>query len=182
MFGGFGVAFGSYGAAYGYEYDDGHPRYRNMAEKSAAALRREEEAKNKFEEAREQLESKEDLKPGTKITMELLKPSCHLTGPCWTTFLRHVRSHEGWVAKRREATAEEKQQHKETRKGKVYFIDLVFNVPKAKGIMEKKPVTAVQGISGAGSSGGMFGSPNDEEESSEDDETPAQKKAKIIDE
>jgi len=163
--------FGGYEETDG--HDDGNPRYRNMAEKSTAAL---EEAKKKFQEAREHLESPAlACGPGTKVAIGLLKPSCHLTGPCWTSFLRHVRSHEGWVAKRREATAEEKQQHKETRKGKVYFIDLVFNVPKAK-----KPVTAVQGISRAGSSGGMLASPNDdEEESSEEDETPAEKKAKI---
>jgi len=167
--------FGGFGAAYG--YDDGHPRYENYAEKSAAALRREEEAKTKFQEAREELEGREDLVAGSKITVELLKPSCHLTGACWSTFLRHVRSHEGWVAKRREATAEEKKQHKETRRGKVYFVDVVYNVPKGKP--GKKPVAAAQGSSKAGGSGDMFGSPNDDESSEKEDEKPA-KKAKII--
>lgn len=59
-----------------------------------------------------------------------MKPSTHLTQPCWTTFARHVHGFPGWTPKRRVATAEEKKQHGETRVAKCYFTDVSFN-PKA---------------------------------------------------
>merc|ERR1719186_1874950 len=113
-------------------------------------------------------EGRIDLAVGTKHTVELLKPPCHLTAACWSTFLRHVRSHEGWVAKRREATADQKKQYKETRKGKVYFVDVIFSVPKPKekekrakkdGLVQTKLVfgaskESAQGSSKAEKSGG----------------------------
>merc|ERR550519_2110436 len=122
----------------------------------------------KFQEAREQMESRDELVAGTKITVELLKPSCHLTGACWKSFRKHVISFDDWVPKRRVVTEEEKKQHKETRKGKVYFIDVVYNVPKEKQAM-KRTVDAAQGTSKAGSSGMAFGSGGDADTSSEDE-------------
>ena len=59
--------------------------------------------------------------------MQLLKPSTHLTQPCWSAFSKHVRSFPGWTPKRRVATAEEKRQHGETRQAKCYFTDVSFN-------------------------------------------------------
>jgi hypothetical protein len=69
---------------------------------------------------------------------ELLKPPTHLTDPCWRDFKRFVASHAGWSAKRREATEEEKRAHgDEKRKGKAYFVDVVFNPEKPKPAMRR---------------------------------------------
>jgi len=114
----------------GYTDDNGNPNFQNMAEKSAAATRREEQAIVKFKQAREQMEKRNDVQPGSKQTVELLKPSCHLVEACWQSFRKHVLSHNGWLAKRRVATEQEKKNHGEKRKGKVYFVDVIFSVPQ----------------------------------------------------
>ena len=61
------------------------------------------------------------------VVVQLLKPSTHLTQPCWSAFSKHVRSFPGWTPKRRVATAEEKRAHGETRQSKCYFTDVSFN-------------------------------------------------------
>ena len=48
----------------------------------------------------------------------------------------------GWEPKRIAATAQEKDAYKETRKGKVYFINVIYTVPGGKVAKKKKaPVT-----------------------------------------
>ena len=104
------------------EYGDGgESRYAGYADKSAAAKRRESAAMQAFADKRAAVEA-----DGVKVTVQLLEPSTHLTTACWTTFSRHVRSHKGWRAKRREATADEKRKAGETRKGKTFFTDVIF--------------------------------------------------------
>ena len=99
--------------------------YASMSDKSAAALRRERQAIELFHALRSQ------GTPTSKMRRLLLEPSCHLTGACWSTFSKHVRSFPGWMAKRRVATLEEKEASKEKRKGKVYFVDIVYDPAKA---------------------------------------------------
>ena len=99
---------------------------RGWAEKSAAAMRREETAVKMFETARLKMEARDDLSVGSRETVQLLKPSCHLTEACWKSFRGHVCSVEGWSTKRRVATEEEKKKHGETRKGRVYFVDVIY--------------------------------------------------------
>lgn len=111
--------------------DDFGLNRRNWAEKSNAATEREERAKAAFEQARVIMEARDDLQPGDRETVELLKPSCHLTNACWVTFRKLVISYPGWATKRRVATEEEKKQHGEKRKGKVYFTDVIYSVPKS---------------------------------------------------
>ena len=100
---GFGYGFGC--------FDDRIDRS-GFAEKSAAAQRREDAAKEAFNKIRAETEAS-----ATKdtVVVQLLKPSTHLTQPCWSAFSKHVRSFPGWTPKRRVATAEEKRQHGETR-------------------------------------------------------------------
>ncbi|XP_063684556.1 DNA-directed RNA polymerase II subunit RPB1-like [Bolinopsis microptera] len=102
---------------------------RGWAEKSAAAMRREETAVKMFETARLKMEARDDLSVGSRETVQLLKPSCHLTEACWKSFRGHVCSVEGWSTKRRVATEAEKKKHGETRKGRVYFVDVIYSVP-----------------------------------------------------
>ena len=83
-----------------------------------------------FESARLRMESRNDLQAGSTETVQLLKPSCHLTEACWKSFRKHVCGIEGWAAKRRVASEEEKKRHGETRKGKVYFVDVIYTVPR----------------------------------------------------
>ena len=72
-------------------------------------------------------------KPGNKIgPIPLTKPNCHLTGPCWRDFSRQVRQYEGWDVKRVAATPEQKKGYRETRRGKVYFINAYYTVPGSK--------------------------------------------------
>lgn len=99
--------------------------YATMSEKSAAALRRESQAIELFDALRSQ------GIPTNKTRRLLLEPSCHLTGACWSTFSRHVRSFPGWTAKRRVATLDEKEASKVKRKGKVYFVEVIYDPAKA---------------------------------------------------
>ena len=112
---GFGYGFGC--------FDDRIDRS-GFAEKSAAAQRREDAAKEAFNKIRAETEAS-----ATKdtVVVQLLKPSTHLTQPCWSAFSKHVRSFPGWTPKRRVATAEEKRAHGETRQAKCYFTDVSFN-------------------------------------------------------
>ncbi|KAL3784879.1 hypothetical protein HJC23_012482 [Cyclotella cryptica] len=66
---------------------------------------------------------------GEKIVIPLTKPNEHLTAPCWRDFSRAVRINEGWDVKRVVATPEEKKRYRESRKGAVYFINVIFTVP-----------------------------------------------------
>ena len=77
------------------------------------------------------------------MTRELLKPSCHLTTVCWSSFSKYVRTHPGWSVKRRVASEQEKLVHKETRKGKVYFVLVTFTPhKKAQKKIRKTPLAS----------------------------------------
>ena len=65
------------------------------------------------------LPSNPNLSAGVRETRNLLDPSCHLTSASWSDFSKWIRSHPGWMAKRRVASEEEKKASKETRQGKV---------------------------------------------------------------
>ena len=110
-------------------YDGWGVDRRGWADKSQAALRREQTAKEEFDKLRQTVESRSDLTPGAALKFELLKPSCHLTEACNKTFRQHVHSAPGWSAKRRAATEEEKKEHKVTRKGKSFFTSVTYLVP-----------------------------------------------------
>ena len=97
-------------------------------EKSAAALRREQEAIQSFDDFRLEASGSSNA----VICTTLLPPNQHLTAPCWKTFRDHVHSFPGWRAKRREATPQEKLASKEKRKGTVYWIDIMFVPEEAR--------------------------------------------------
>ena len=73
-----------YGGGY-YDGYDGVDRSR-FAEKSAAAQRRENAAKAAFDAAKTEVEE-----VGETATVELLKPNCHLTNACWSSFSKVSR-------------------------------------------------------------------------------------------
>ena len=136
-FGGFG-GFGGY--AYGGFYDDDGLNRGDWAEKSGAASRREEQARAAFKDLHGKTMAD---KPAAATTYELLKPSTHLTQPCWRDVKKYIVSHPGWSAKRRQATEAEKRQHGETRQSAVYFVDVTFTPPKAvKGATSAAKKTA----------------------------------------
>ena len=133
--------------------------YGRTAEKSQIALRREQIAMEKFKEAQEEMEKRTDLEPGSNHIVPLLKPSCHLSNQCWSNFYNHVRKVEGWTTKRRLTTAEEKRLYKEMRKGKVYFVDVIYNVPeKEKKVMKR---CLEEAFEKAGSSGASLNNLNE---------------------
>ena len=135
----------------GGRYTDGwgNPKFKNMADKSQAAIKRENEAKEKFNEARKEFEKSdtiEGMKARSKHRIELLQPSCHLTDACWSTFRKHVIKNERWTAKRRVATEEEKKASGEKRKGKVYFVDVVYSAPSKSAASKKNKVVPGEDI------------------------------------
>ena len=107
----------------------------SMSHVSAAAERREADAKSVFAKLRNTTML---ASPKTKTTYDLLTPSCHLTSHTWSTFRDHVRTFPGWSAKRVAASDAEKAEHKETRKGKVYFVKVVFAPPSLGDATNKK--------------------------------------------
>ena len=109
-----------------FEMDWGGPRYGDMAEKSVAAIRREDQAKSLFNTQKSATEEQARLQ-NQKTTVELLTPSCHLTGACWKSFSKYVRENKGWSIKRVEATDQQKRASGEKRKGKVYFVSVTFD-------------------------------------------------------
>ena len=108
----------------GFDFDDDHLHRGDWSEKSGAASAREEAARVAFTALVKET--------STPTTVELLKPSTHLTQPCWRDFKKFIGQHAGWSAKRRQATEAEKRQHGETRKAAVYFVDVTYKPPASK--------------------------------------------------
>lgn len=108
----------------GFGFDDDHLHRGDWSEKSGAASAREEAARVAFTALVKET--------STPTTVELLKPSTHLTQPCWRDFKKFIGQHAGWSAKRRQATEAEKRQHGETRKAAVYFVDVTYKPPASK--------------------------------------------------
>jgi hypothetical protein len=177
FFGGYG--FGAYG---GFDYDDDGLNRGDWSEKSDAASAREASARAAFTALLATQSSKAS-------TVELLKPSTHLTQPCWRDFKKFVGQHAGWSAKRRQASDAEKRQHGETRKGAVYFVDVAFKPPAqtksggtgaaGKKTIKKTPLTpAVEAAATAQMAAGMSSwmssgagkRPRDEEADDEDED------------
>mmetsp|Transcript_76933 Transcript_76933/g.154321 ORF Transcript_76933/g.154321 Transcript_76933/m.154321 type:complete len:299 (-) Transcript_76933:73-969(-) len=134
--------YSAFGGGY---FDDGGVDRSSFAEKSEAAQRREDAAKAKFDDIVAETET-----GGEKATIELLKPSTHLTGPCWSAFGKHVRSSPGWSTKRRVATEAEKRASGETRQAKCYFVDVAYTPTK-----QKKKKTATKVVASVSSSSDM---------------------------
>ena len=134
-----GGFYGGYGGFGG--FDDDSLERGDWSEKSGAASRREEEARAAFKEVHGKTTASP---PAAATTYELLKPSTHLTQPCWRDVKKYIVSHAGWSAKRRQATEAEKRQHGEKRQSAVYFVDVTFTPPKNKGATSAgKKVTKV---------------------------------------
>jgi len=116
----------------------------NFAEKSGAAELREAEAKAAF--STHKASTDETLrKPGPRA----LEPRSHaaacVVAACFRDFSRFVKTHPGWSASRRTATAQEKSDAKQKRKGKVFFVDVVF-----KPHLKKKRLAPVSTNKAAG--------------------------------
>jgi hypothetical protein len=116
-----------------------------MAPASKKALAREETAKEAFRAAKKEFE--ENILPTAKGSfgkgdhvVQLLKPNIHLTSHTWNTFNKWVKKHDGWKAKRREATPEEKKEANAYHSGKSYFMDVMYETPdpKKKAAAEKR--------------------------------------------
>ena len=104
---------------------------RHFNEKSKAAQKREDAAKDQFDAHRREQQALQvidsaHVQQALKEPTTLLQPADHLTAPCWRDFKAHVKSFAGWEAKRTTATEAQKTAAKETRKGKVYFVQVLF--------------------------------------------------------
>ena len=108
----------------GGQWDDDAVHREGFARKSGAASRREETARAAFTKA-----AAEVTIPMGKpfVRVNLLPPSIHLTTASWSDFSAWVKTHPACKASRREATAREKMDHKETRKGKCYWVDVLIS-------------------------------------------------------
>ena len=97
------------------------PRFDTFAQKSAAAMGREAEAKRAFDRIRQEVE-----RGGRPSSRELLQPNCHLTGPCYASFSKYVQAHAGWTVRRRTASDAQKRAHGVKSLSKRSFVDVSF--------------------------------------------------------
>jgi hypothetical protein len=183
---------------YGNSSDDGDfiealgdPRYRNMAPASMAALRRQGEAEDAFRKAKKEIEERE-APPTEKTTIPLLQPHCHLTTYTWGKFRKFVLEHSGWNVKRRAATPEEKTASGEKRRGKVYFVYLIYTAPTRKrsqptpiadlsGMKRAAPVTLVAHTAAAKYTKGTTATKQDGVQEDSKMAAPRAKRAKLSD-
>ena len=103
-----------------------------MAVASQHALDRETFAKerSRMVQQREAVETSTT----TMLTIQLLTPRIHLTSFTFRSFNKWVQqNYPGWRAVRREASREERRQHRAFHQGKSYFTDVVY----AKGYVYK---------------------------------------------
>ena len=83
----------------------------------------------------------------------LLQPSTHLTAPCWRDFRKWMKtSHPKWDAKKRQASDAEKVASGETRKGKVYFVDVSYKGTLAQLLADAPAASSSSGASAASAS------------------------------
>jgi hypothetical protein len=95
----------------------------NPNSKSESAKQQEKAAIAAFDAQKQVVEARAAEGDGDVITVQLLKPTSHLTINCWSAFSKHVKISPGWKAKRRVATPEEKAAYQMgSRYGKVYFV------------------------------------------------------------
>ena len=113
-----------------YEDDSLVSWYYDLPEKSAIAMRREQEAIAAFDKAREDMEARIDLVPGETVVIELLKPKCHLTSATIKSFREYVAKFDGRKVRRRSTTEEERIHHAPGLKRKSYFINVLYTSPK----------------------------------------------------
>jgi len=111
-------------------YDDGWGVNRSgWAEKSDAAIRRENAANDLFDAFLKKCASYD---PNDKsifpITEEVVKANVYLTGPCYTSFRKRVLA-KNCKVKRREATPQERKESGDKRKGKLYVINYMHRPP-----------------------------------------------------
>jgi len=125
---GFRGGWGDFGGGYGGGYGDGVDRS-GWSDKSAAALRRECQAKQLFKDFLE--ECKDKPHAAFPVTQEVVPCKVHLTNACWASFKRSVVA-KGCKAKRREATVQERIASKDKRKSRMYVISITCPVnPRA---------------------------------------------------
>jgi hypothetical protein len=109
---------------------------------SKGALEREKQAKESFRQAKCELEQTalfQSLKFGSKHTIQLLQPNFHLTQHTWGTFRDWVEeNHDGWKAKRRQASTDEMAATGCPSRGKGYFVDVVYQDPASIKTKRKK--------------------------------------------
>lgn len=63
---------------------------------------------------------------------------------------KHVKTHDNWDLKRTAATAEQKREYRESRKGTVYFVNAVFSVPGRKSSAKRKSASVSSTTTGGG--------------------------------
>eukprot|EP00037_Helgoeca_nana_P013875 m.128108 g.128108 ORF g.128108 m.128108 type:complete len:312 (+) comp22275_c0_seq2:3695-4630(+) len=152
-YGGFGGGYGGFGGFGGFGYDDDMGSLREgFARKSAAASRREGAARDAFTTAVLEVEIPPKAKFAT--VTNLLAPSTHLTNASWTDFSKWVRSHPGCRVTRRVASDAEKAAHKETRKGKCYWVDAKISREAHESAVGKAAPAPAPAAVSAGPSGG----------------------------
>lgn len=100
----------------------------SFSDKSAAAQRREDQAKAAFLRLKQDTEA---APPGKKTTYELLGPEVHLTQVCYKAFRKYVAANApAWTVVRVQATPEQKAAAKQTRKTAVYFTKVTYHPEK----------------------------------------------------
>ena len=120
-------------------FDDGWGVNRSgWADKSDAAIRRENEANDLFDAFLQKCSSYDaNDKSIFPITEEVVKANIHLTDACYKTFRKRVLA-KNCKVKRREATPQERIDSGDKRKGKLWVISITCTVHPTKAADAKK--------------------------------------------
>lgn len=118
---------------FGYYDDEGRVDRAGWSAKSAAASRRERQAKQLLDGFLDQCSK---LNPSTDFPRtcdNLVTADIHLTQPCWLSFRKYALS-RGCQVKRREATVAERRATGDKRKGKMYVISATLPVHPSRAV------------------------------------------------
>eukprot|EP00854_Cymbomonas_tetramitiformis_P017172 gene17172-20423_t len=118
-----------FGFGFGSAWDGDRVDRGTWAAKSAAAERREEEAKQLFNAFLIRCHSLTDF----PVTEEVVPAKVHLTEASWKDFRKHVIAN-GCSCKRRQADRSEKEATGDKRQGKMYFIAITVPVHPARAV------------------------------------------------
>ena len=117
-------------------YEGGRVNRSGWSDKSAAASRREAQAKQLLDTFLEQCAK---LPPSSfpKTEENLVTADIHLTNPCWSSFRKYALS-KGCQVKRREASLTERRVTHDKRKGKMYVVSATLPVHPSQAVQAQK--------------------------------------------
>lgn len=120
-------------SGFGYDADEGRVDRTCWAEKSEAAIQRENQAKRRLDDWIQTCSQLQQHNFPVSLP-DLVPAGIHLTKPCWLSFRKYATS-KGVQVCRREATPQERADSGDKRKGKLYVVWSKLPVHPIKAVM-----------------------------------------------